>query len=121
MALTSPYVMTILSHIIIIMICDACSMWLAGKRTWPAFRDWISACLEPSLEWWFGGVTVITDWQGSPHDAPSADGKYIFGFHPHGLYPTGKLTYHSPPLCIAKHCEGVVKCVDFTAISVPGS
>ncbi len=25
--------------------------------------------------------------------APVADGKYIFGFHPHGLYPTGELPH----------------------------
>jgi len=56
-----------------------------GRRRWPALCDWTSRHIEGSLAHWFGGVRVLR--HGS---APtSAEKKYILGFHPHGLYPTG--------------------------------
>lgn len=56
-----------------------------GSGTWPWLRDWFSANIEHSLAYWHGSVEVVRD---SPHP-PDPAGRYIFGFSPHGLYPTG--------------------------------
>lgn len=56
-----------------------------GCHRWPALCEFTSRNIEGSLRWWFGSLEVIKDWQGSP----DPEAKYIFGFHPHGLYPTG--------------------------------
>lgn len=56
-----------------------------GCRTWPAVLSWFAEHVEASLKAWFGRVEVVCDFDGEldPHH------KYVFGFHPHGLYPTG--------------------------------
>lgn len=59
----------------------------SGRRRWPWLCDWISANMESSLTHWFGHVRVVR--HGSAPLKPETD-KYILGFHPHGLYPTGE-------------------------------
>ena len=54
-----------------------------GKRTWPAFRSWLSRWSEKALTKWCGGVTIIkdTDYEFDPQTP------HVIGFHPHGMYP----------------------------------
>ncbi len=68
----------------------------AGCREWPAYRQWIMRTIETSLVAWFGNVEVVRDGDS----VFSTDGRYIFGYHPHGLFPIGA------NLClrIALHC-----------------
>ena len=35
----------------------------AGKREWPAFRDWFARNLAPALDAWMGDVKVVYDGQ----------------------------------------------------------
>ncbi|KAK9829305.1 hypothetical protein WJX72_005048 [[Myrmecia] bisecta] len=56
-----------------------------GRRQWPACRQWLTANLQECLESWFGTVEVVRE-----GDKPlPPDGKYIFGYQPHGLFPIG--------------------------------
>jgi hypothetical protein len=52
---------------------------LTGSRSWPAFRR--SALLWGSMERYFDGKIIP---QGELQESA---GPYIFGFHPHGIYP----------------------------------
>lgn len=56
-----------------------------GSRQWPWLCAWFTRAVEISLTHWFGNVEVIRDFEGEV----DPDKRYIFGFHPHGLYPTG--------------------------------
>lgn len=47
--------------------------------------DWISDNMEHSLTFWFGSVVLRSECK----TPPDPNGRYVFGFHPHGLYPTG--------------------------------
>ena len=58
----------------------------AGKREWPAFRDWFSRNLAPALDAWMGDVEVVYDGQ----DKLDPSSKYVFGYAPHGLFPIGE-------------------------------
>ena len=58
----------------------------AGKREWPAFRDWFARNLAPALDAWMGDVQVVYD--GQEKLDPSS--KYVFGYAPHGLFPIGE-------------------------------
>ena len=58
----------------------------AGKREWPAFRDWFARNLAPALDAWMGDVEVVYD--GLEKLDPSS--KYVFGYAPHGLFPIGE-------------------------------
>lgn len=57
----------------------------AGKREWPAFKDWFARNLQPALNAWMGTVEVVYD--GKVPLDPSK--KYVFGYAPHGLFPIG--------------------------------
>ena len=57
----------------------------AGKREWPAFKDWFARNLQPALNAWMGSVDVVYD--GNVPLDPSK--KYVFGYAPHGLFPIG--------------------------------
>jgi len=57
----------------------------AGLREWPAFVAWFSENLQPSLESWIGPVEVV--YEGRTPLSP--DGRYVFGYQPHGLFPIG--------------------------------
>lgn len=46
---------------------------------------WFSENLQPSLEAWIGPVDVVYD--GAKPLLP--DGRYVFGYQPHGLFPIG--------------------------------
>lgn len=58
----------------------------AGKREWPAFRDWFAHNLAPALDAWMGNVEVV--YAGQEKLDPSS--KYVFGYAPHGLFPIGE-------------------------------
>ena len=57
----------------------------AGKREWPAFRDWFASNLAPALTAWMGDVEVV--YEGEKKLDPGS--KYVFGYAPHGLFPIG--------------------------------
>ena len=57
----------------------------AGKREWPAFRDWFASNLAPALTAWMGDVEVV--YEGENKLDPGS--KYVFGYAPHGLFPIG--------------------------------
>ncbi|MEW5310901.1 MAG: hypothetical protein WDW38_002655 [Sanguina aurantia] len=56
-----------------------------GSGAWPRLMDWISDNMEHSLMFWFGSVVLRSECKAPPDPT----GRYVFGFHPHGLYPTG--------------------------------
>ncbi len=70
----------------------------AGKREWPAFKDWFARNLEPALNAWMGSVEVVYD--GSVPLDPSK--KYVFGYAPHGLFPIGA---HFPRMKVGRMSE----------------
>ncbi|GIL79509.1 hypothetical protein Vretifemale_8826 [Volvox reticuliferus] len=88
----------------------------SGCRRWEWLCRWFSREVEGSLAWWAGRLVVIRDFPGTAHQVadelegtcqqqqqhhqhqqamgPSTDSsgqtrRYVLGFHPHGLYPTG--------------------------------
>ena len=69
---------------------------VTGRREWPAFVDWFSENLQPSLEGWIGPVEVV--YEGAK--PLPADGRYVFGYQPHGLFPIGE----------AGFCAATCKC-----------
>ena len=62
-----------------------CTPTCAGKREWPAFRDWFAASLTPALNAWMGSVDVV--YEGKQPLDPAR--RYVFGYAPHGLFPIG--------------------------------
>mmetsp|Transcript_34807 Transcript_34807/g.82573 ORF Transcript_34807/g.82573 Transcript_34807/m.82573 type:complete len:630 (+) Transcript_34807:253-2142(+) len=56
-----------------------------GRREWGRFRAFISAHIDEAMRFWVGGVSVK---RSSNKELPPGK-KYVFGYHPHGLYPTG--------------------------------
>ncbi len=63
-------------------LLDGC----AGKREWPAFRDWFAHNLAPALKAWMGDVEVV--YEGKEKLDPGS--RYVFGYAPHGLFPIGR-------------------------------
>ena len=57
----------------------------AGRREWPAFRDWFARSLTPALNAWMGSVEVVNEGE-KPLDPAR---RYVFGYAPHGLFPIG--------------------------------
>ncbi|GAX74485.1 hypothetical protein CEUSTIGMA_g1934.t1 [Chlamydomonas eustigma] len=73
-----------------------------GSRRWPWLVKWFGENLDASMKFYFGGFEIIRDFKADPD--PSR--RYIFGFHPHGLYPTGAgLLPLSPTFKTAFHPE----------------
>ncbi len=58
----------------------------AGCREWAAYKQWVTANIEASLQAWFGRVEVVRD--GDSVFSPQS--KYMFGYCPHGLFPIGE-------------------------------
>ncbi|KAK9814027.1 hypothetical protein WJX73_009556 [Symbiochloris irregularis] len=56
-----------------------------GRREWPRLQEWLLARLEPALAEWFGSVDVV--YEGT--DQLDMGHRYVFGYHPHGLFPIG--------------------------------
>lgn len=94
------------------------SLCCAGCREWPWLMDWFRCNIEGCLAHWFGSVLVVHDGDSASEAAAAAAGgltaashgaasndkqqqqqqhngggkfpeKTMFGFAPHGLYPTG--------------------------------
>ena len=63
--------------------CALCAR--AGRREWPAFRDWFADSLTPALNAWMGSVEVV--YEGKQRLDPER--RYVFGYAPHGLFPIG--------------------------------
>ena len=60
----------------------------AGSREWPWLREWLRTHLGTALRAWFGHLEVVYDGR-----APlSPQQRYVFGYHPHGLFPIGAST-----------------------------
>ena len=57
----------------------------AGRREWPAFRDWFADSLTPALNAWMGSVEVVYEGR----QALDPERRYVFGYAPHGLFPIG--------------------------------
>lgn len=60
-----------------------------GRREWPGLEEWLVQRLEGALAAWFGGVEVV--YEGTSH--LSMAHKYVFGYHPHGLFPIGTCAF----------------------------
>ncbi|GFR51674.1 hypothetical protein Agub_g14116, partial [Astrephomene gubernaculifera] len=86
-----------------------------GCRRWQWLCRWFGRVVEGSLAWWSGSLTLIRDFPGTADQAAEEalrrqqreeggeeEGgveqeesgqqprrRYVLGFHPHGLYPTG--------------------------------
>lgn len=67
------------SNLISLFLC------VLGCRKIPAVRNWFTKHLSRCLRFWQGEVELIYAGHGKPDPKES----YIFGFHPHGLYPLG--------------------------------
>ena len=67
----------------------------AGRREWPAFRDWFADSLTPALNAWMGSVEVVYEGKA----ALDPERRYVFGYAPHGLFPIG---VHNLLLCSLK-------------------
>ncbi|GIL52259.1 hypothetical protein Vafri_8180 [Volvox africanus] len=90
----------------------------SGCRRWEWLCRWFSREVEGSLAWWAGRLVVIRDFPGTAHqvadelestceqqkqqhhhqqqdemgtmmNSQGQTRRYVLGFHPHGLYPTG--------------------------------
>ena len=77
-----------------------------GRREWPAFVDWFSENLQPSLEGWIGPVQVV--YEGAK--PLPADGRYVFGYQPHGLFPIGERPFVRMYMCLARATKTVPAC-----------
>lgn len=67
----------------------------AAGRAWPAFEQWLERHIDAVAEEWLGGVQVIADWAGRRAPVRGGGGrKYVFAYHPHGLYPSGLTWFH---------------------------
>mmetsp|Transcript_33836 Transcript_33836/g.86473 ORF Transcript_33836/g.86473 Transcript_33836/m.86473 type:complete len:522 (-) Transcript_33836:538-2103(-) len=56
-----------------------------GRREWDAFRMWFESNIVDAMDACVGGVQVL---RTSSAPFPTS-GKYVFGYHPHGLLPSG--------------------------------
>ena len=57
----------------------------SGRREWPRFRDWMGKSLPAALATWLGPLDIVYDGQ----TALNPKNKFVFGYHPHGLFPIG--------------------------------
>ena len=51
--------------------------------------------METALLSWFGSVEVVRDGD----NVFSTDSKYVFGYHPHGLFPIGAPVNYCQATC----------------------
>lgn len=56
-----------------------------GSREWPGFIEWLGKQVQRVLPYWFGNFQVVLE-KGAKFNP---EGKYVFGYGPHGLYPLG--------------------------------
>lgn len=68
----------------------------AEGRAWPAFESFIDRHIDSMAEEWLGGAQVLADWRSCRRAPVRAGGgrKYVFAYHPHGLYPSGITWFH---------------------------
>jgi len=86
-----------------------------GCREWPWFRQFISRYIDKSLERWFGRAEVIMS-SGKKLDP---QGKYIYGYHPHGMYPVGAGLLQTLPKFRKDVCEYAPTGLCATALFIP--
>ena len=79
-----------------------------GCREWAAYKRWVTANIEASLQAWFGRVEVVRD--GDSVFSPQS--KYMFGYCPHGLFPIGESPRqqrsHALTFGLASECDSDV-------------
>lgn len=68
-----------------------------GSREWPWFKSWLTQHLGVALRAWFGSLEVIYDGKASL----ASNERYVFGYHPHGLFPIGLTISFTPKVTIA--------------------
>ena len=61
-------------------------------------KDWLRQHLGTALRAWLGTLEVV--YEGSSGLTP--DQQYVFGYHPHGLFPIG--TYFKSTLACISRC-----------------
>ena len=86
-----------------------------GCRKWPEFQSFIGPYVEKSLNRWFGRAEVINA-SGKKLDPK---GKYIYGYHPHGLYPVGAGFLQAMPQFRKNVCDHVPTSLCATALFIP--
>jgi len=86
-----------------------------GSRRWPAFQKFMEPYIEKSLSVWFGSVQIVNS-TGKKLDPK---GKYIYGYHPHGMYPVGAGFLQALPQFREKICEVVPTSLSASAVFFP--
>lgn len=86
-----------------------------GCRKWPAFQAFIAKHIEASLKRWFGRIEVINA-AGKKLDPEE---KYIYGYHPHGMYPVGAGFLRILPQFREMVCEHIPTVLCATALFIP--
>ena len=66
-----------------------------GLRTWTAFQLWATRVVEDAARRWHGECRVVRD--GSWRKSNREERRYIFGYHPHGMYPAAACWFHLTP------------------------
>ena len=66
-----------------------------GLRTWTGFQLWATRVVEDAARRWHGECRVVRD--GSWRKSNREDRRYIFGYHPHGMYPAAACWFHLTP------------------------
>eukprot|EP00210_Caulerpa_lentillifera_P002989 g2854.t1 len=86
-----------------------------GCRRWPRFQKFMEPYIEKSLSLWFGSIQVVNA-AGRKLDPKE---KYIYGYHPHGMYPVGAAFLQALPQFREKICEAVPTCLSASAVFFP--
>eukprot|EP00210_Caulerpa_lentillifera_P003438 g3281.t1 len=86
-----------------------------GCRRWPEFQQFIGPYIEKSLSLWFGGVQVVN----STGEKLDPKRKYIYGYHPHGMYPVGAGFLQALPQFRKKICKVTPTSLSASAVFFP--
>jgi len=86
-----------------------------GSRRWPGFQRFFVQYLQTSLELWFGKAEIIN----STGNKLDPEGKYIYGYHPHGLYPAGAGLITALPSFKERVCDKSPTALCASALFIP--
>ena len=88
---------------------------VTGCRKWPWFQEFFGKHVKRSLQRWLGDVAVVNS-SGRKLDPEQ---KYIYGYHPHGMYPVGAGFLQALPEFRQSVCEHVPTSLCATALFIP--